>query len=99
MTVSCDTYFGTTNEERCYTQGWTATNSHSNLWQNVWSHWAFTKNATTGVKNIYCNGALVGTTAAASQVNGQHIDAVMLGGGVTTPGTTTAVSGRAGSLT
>lgn len=29
-----------------------------NVIEGVWNHWAFTKNATTGVMNIYLNGAL-----------------------------------------
>jgi type IX secretion system substrate protein/concanavalin A-like lectin/glucanase superfamily protein/peptide-N-glycosidase F-like protein len=36
--------------------------------KNVWNHWTFTKNATTGVMNIYLNGALWHTGTSKTKV-------------------------------
>ena len=35
-------------------------------YKNTWTHWAFTKNATTGIMSIYCNGTLWHTESGKS---------------------------------
>jgi Hypothetical glycosyl hydrolase family 15/Concanavalin A-like lectin/glucanases superfamily len=37
----------------------------SNKYKEAWNHWVFTKNANQGVMKIYCNGALVASSATA----------------------------------